>query len=133
MNLAWAKEWMNSFTGGLDKLMDMYADDVQFEDITFAHKEKGKENLRKFFGGMADPSAGEHVFTVTAYSGSPDGGAVEWDWRAKHAGKFLGVDAKGKETTVKGVSVLTFKNGKVASQHDYWDAGTALRQLGAIK
>ena len=130
MNLAWAKEWLGSFSAaGMEKAMGMYADDVQFEDVTFAHKVNGKAELRKFFAGFVDPAAGEHNFTVTGYSGNADGGAVEWTWQAKHAGDFLGVPAKGKETTVKGVSVLTFKNGKIASQHDYWDANTAVQQL----
>lgn len=134
MNLAWAKEWMGSFSReGLDKVMGMYADDVQFEDVTFAHKVSSRAELKKFFGGFLQPGAGQHVFTATAFIGDRDGGAVEWTWRAKHEGDFLGAPAAGKETNVKGVSVLNFKNGKISSQHDYWDAGTVLRQLGALK
>lgn len=130
MNLAWAKEWLGSFTAaGMEKALSMYAEDVQFEDATFAHRCNGITELRKFFGGFTAPGAGEHVFTVTSYAGNESGGAVEWTWRAKHAGDFLGVPATGKETTVKGVSVLTFKNGKIASQHDYWDANSVIQQL----
>ncbi len=44
----------------------------------------------------------------------------------------MGVDAKGKETTVQGVSILTFKNGKIASQRDFWDANAMYRQLGTL-
>ena len=130
MNLAWAKEWMGSFNAaGMEKALGMYADNVQFEDIPFAHKCNGIAELRKFFGGFTAPGAGENVFTATAYAGNADGGAVEWTWQAKHASDFLGVPAAGKETTAKGVSVLTFKNGKIASQHDYWDANSVLQQL----
>ncbi|MEW6299096.1 MAG: nuclear transport factor 2 family protein [Thermodesulfobacteriota bacterium] len=130
MNLAWAKEWMGNFTAtGMEKALGMYADDVQFEDVTFAHKCNGIAELRKFFGGFTAPGAGEHVFTVDSYAGNENGGAVEWTWRAKHASDFLGVPAKGKETTARGVSVLTFKNGKIASQHDYWDANSVIQQL----
>ena len=130
MNLAWAKEWMGSFNAaGLEKALGMYTDDAQFEDVTFAQKTNGKAELRKGFVAFLDPAAGENVFTVTAYSGNPDGGAVEWTWQAKHAGDFLGVPAKGKQTTVKGVSILAFKSGKISSQHDYWDANTVLQQL----
>jgi len=130
MNLTWAKEWMGSFTAaGLEKALGMYADDVQFEDITFAHKANGIGELRTFFSTFVAPGAGEHVFTATAYAGNADGGAVEWTWQPKHAGDFLGMPAKGKQTSVKGVSILTFKNGKIASQHDYWDANTAVQQL----
>jgi steroid delta-isomerase-like uncharacterized protein len=130
MNLAWAKEWMNSFTAsGMEKALGMYADDVQFEDVTFTHKANGIAELRKFFAGFNDPKAGENVFTATSYAGNADGGAVEWTWQAKHASDFLGVPAAGKQTTVKGVSVLTFKSGKIASQRDYWDANTVVQQL----
>jgi len=130
MNLAWAKEWVGCFnTGGLEKLFAMYTDDVQFEDITFAHKCSGLSELKQFFGAMASPGAGENHFTATAFVGDSNGGTIEWTWQAKHAGDFLGVPAKGKETNVRGVSVMTFRNGKIASQHDYWDANTAIQQL----
>ena len=131
MNLAWAKEWFSIFSdaSGIEKMGKYYNEDVQFEDITFAHKENGLANLRKFFAGLASPNAGENTFTVTAYSGGSEGGAVEWTWQAKHASNFLGVPAAGKQTTVKGVSILTLRGGKIASQHDYWDANTVLQQL----
>jgi steroid delta-isomerase-like uncharacterized protein len=130
MNLAWAKDWLGCFNaGGLEKLFSLYAEDVQFEDITFSHKCNGLSELKKFFGSMADPNSGENVFTANAYVGDANGGTIEWTWQAKHAGDFLGIPAKGKQTTVRGVSVLTFRSGKVASQHDYWDANTAIQQL----
>src|SRR5215470_3217780 len=101
--------------------MVTYIDDAQFEDIIIAHKESGKAEIKK-------------SFAAAGYSGNADGGAVEWTWQAKHAaGKILGVPAKGKETNTRGVSVLTFKNGKIAPQRDYWDAAAVLRQLEAIK
>jgi steroid delta-isomerase-like uncharacterized protein len=133
MDLAWAKQWFSAFSGNVDKLMEFYADDVQFEDVIFAHTETSKAGLKTFFSSLGGPDAGEHVFAVDAYAGDGNGGAVEWSWQAKHASNFLGVPAKGKETDVKGVSILTFKNGKIASQHDYWNANAALRQLGAVK
>ncbi len=133
MNLAWATEWFGSFRSNFDKAMDMYADDVQFEDVILAHKVSGKAALGKFFSAFNDPAFGEHVITVVEYAGNADGGAMEWTWQAKHTGDFLGVPAKGKETNVRGVSILTFKNGKIISHRDYWNAAAALRQLGAIK
>jgi steroid delta-isomerase-like uncharacterized protein len=130
MNIAWAKEWLGSFNAaGLEKLFGMYAEDVQFEDITFSHKCSGLAEVKKFFAGMASPGAGENVFTANAYVGDTNGGVVEWTWQAKHAGEFLGIPAQGKQTNVRGVSVLTFRGGKITSQHDYWDANTAIQQL----
>lgn len=132
MNLKWAKRWL-AFEGGIDKVMEMYADDVEFEDIIFGEKISSKAKLREFLGAFTDPKAEIHKFAALSYTGGPEGGAVEWTWNAKHAGDFMGVPAAGKETNTRGVSILTFKGGKIASQHDYWDVAAVFRQLGAIK
>jgi steroid delta-isomerase-like uncharacterized protein len=133
MNAAWAREWAASFTN-VEKLIDMYADDAEFEDVIIAHKEKGKVAIKKFFAAAGNPLYAENTFAAVDYSGNGEGGVVEWTWGARHvAGRILGVPAKGKETTTRGASVLTFKNGKIATQRDYWDAAAVLRQLGAIK
>lgn len=133
MNAAWAKEWAANFSN-VDKMMDMYADDAQFEDVILAHQEKGKAEIKKFFAAAGNPAYAENTFTAVGYSGSAEAGVVEWIWEAKHAaGRILGVPSKGKQTSSRGASVLTFRNGKIATQHDYWDAAAVLRQLGAIK
>ena len=133
MNLEWAKNWMNGLNSkqALERTLAMYADEVEFEDVTFGHKAKAKDELRIFFGAFFEPGAGENFFEVTAFSGDSRGGAAEWTWRAKHQGDFMGSPAAGKQTEVTGVSVLTFEAGKIKSQHDYWDSGSVLRQLGA--
>ena len=133
MNAAWAREWAANFTN-VEKLMDMYADDAEFEDVIIAHKERGKAAIMKFFAAAGNPLYAENTFAAVDYSGNGEGGVVEWTWGARHvAGRILGVPAKGKETSTRGASVFTFKNGKIATQRDYWDAAAVLRQLGAIK
>jgi carboxymethylenebutenolidase len=133
MNIAWAKEWAANFDN-VEKLMELYADDAKFEDVIIAHKEEGKPAITKFFTAAGNPAYAQNTITAVAYSGNADGGVVEWIWEAKHvAGRILGIPSKGKQTSSRGASVLTFKNGKIATQHDYWDAAAVLRQLGALK
>ena len=135
MNLEWAKEGVGNWSpAGVDKVVAAYADDAVFHDMPTGHALKGKDNISKMWMGMKDNlDAGEHTFVVTGYTGGPEGGTIEWTWKIKHAADFLGVPAKGKETLVSGASLLIFKNGKIAEQHEYWDMATVLRQLGAIK
>lgn len=135
MNLEWAKKWMGSYNrNGLEHLIELYADDVSFEDVTLGDRAAGKTEVKQALSGfLASPSSGENVFSVTSYTGNSEGGAAEWSWEAKHAGEFMGVQAAGKKTRVNGVSVLTFRDRKIASQRDYWDSAALLRQLGAIK
>jgi len=133
MNVAWAKEWAANFTN-VEKLMEMYADDARFEDVIIAHREEGKQAIKKFFTAAGNPAFAQNTIEAVDYSGNTDGGVVEWTWEAKHAaGRILGIPAKGKQTNTRGASVLTFVNGKIATQRDYWDAAAVLRQLGAIK
>ena len=132
MNVAWAKGWLRSFSGtDTEELLAMYADGARFEDVTLGHTVRGKLKLRPFFAAFVDPSARRNTFTVREYCGSPSAGAVEWKWRAQHVADFMGIPAAGKETTVRGVSVVTFRRGKVVTQHDYWDARGLIHQLTA--
>lgn len=133
MNLEWAKNWLeSSFIRGLDEVMLHYADDVTFEDSVFGEKRQGKAALREFFAAFFDPRSGHQAFTVLSYRGDATGGVVEWLWEGEHAGDLLGVPAAGKKTTTLGVSVFTFADGLVTSQHDLWNARAVLQQLGAI-
>ena len=79
MNQAWVKELSSNFSSArLDQLMDMYADDIHFEEVIFAHKANGKAALRDLYDALFNrPDAGEHVFPVTGYTGNTDGGASE--------------------------------------------------------
>ena len=132
MNAAWAKRWLRSFSGAdVDDLVAKYADGARFEDVTLGHVVTGKRQLKRFFAAFIDPSARRNTFTLLKYSGGASAGAVEWQWRAHHLGDFMGVSAARKATTVRGVSVITFRAGKVATQHDYWDARAIIHQLTA--
>jgi steroid delta-isomerase-like uncharacterized protein len=135
MNLEWAKKWMGSYNSkGLDFVVEQYAVDVKFEDMTLGDRANGKEELKAALTSfLSGAGAGEYAFNVTSYTGNSEEGAAEWTWHAKHSADFLGAEAAGKETTVNGVSILTFRGGKISSQRDYWDSAALLRQLGAIK
>jgi steroid delta-isomerase-like uncharacterized protein len=58
---------------------------------------------------------------------------IEWEWRGRHVGEFLGVPAAGKETAVRGMTFHTYENGKIVREATFWDAVTALQQLGVLK
>ena len=41
--------------------------------------------------------------------------------------------AKGKTTEFEGVSVLRFRDGKIAAERDFWNVADLLRQIGAAQ
>jgi len=134
MNDAWANDWLRRFSGSEPSaLMDLYDEDVRFEDITLSQAVRGRPALREFFGGFMNPANRRHAFTLLRYSGDADGGAIEWTWTAWHSAPFFNLPAEGKETRIRGVSVVKFKAGKILEQRDYWDARTLMQQLGVAR
>ena len=134
MNDAWATDWLRRFSGSEpDGLMELYAEDARFEDITLSQAVRGRPALREFFGDFMNPANRRNAFTLVGYSGDADGGAIEWTWTATHSAPFFDLPAKGKETRIRGVSVVRFKAGKILEQRDYWDARTVMQQLGATR
>lgn len=66
---------------------------------------------------------------------SVDGNRVctEWRFSGTHDGEFLGVPASGRRIVNTGANVQEFdEDGKIASEHAYWDAALFMRQAGAL-
>ena len=127
-------DWLRRFSGSApDALIELYAEDARFEDITLSQAVRGRPALREFFGDLVKPANRRNAFTLICYSGDADGGAIEWTWTATHSVPFLDLPAKGKETRIRGVSVVRFKAGKILEQRDYWDARTVTQQLDAAR
>ena len=55
---------------------------------------------------------------------------VRWTARGTHRGTFLGRAATGKRTQAEGITVFTFRNGKIAEDWTQWDALGLLQELG---
>jgi carboxymethylenebutenolidase len=51
---------------------------------------------------------------------------VRMDWFAP------GIDATGRRLVVPHVGIISFENGKISSEHIYWDQATVLMQMGLL-
>jgi ketosteroid isomerase-like protein len=65
------------------------------------------------------------VVRSTFYKG---GGVVEWVWSGTEKGLFK----TGKSFSVRGVSIIEVRGGKVSSYKEYYDFATVMRQLGLL-
>lgn len=136
MNKQWAQYWIGLFADGTDELMTLYAPEFEFEDVNFDLRiNNDLPALRSFFEGfiIEDPAASYNKFDVFDYVGDDRLGSFQWTWETKHAGDFLGVDAKGKVTKTRGVTVMGWnEDGKIVLERSIWDAIPVLQQLEAI-
>lgn len=58
--------------------------------------------------------------------------AVRWTGTGTHKGDFMGIPATGKHVSVTGITVDTFKDGKVVESWTNYDALGLLHQLGVV-
>jgi predicted ester cyclase len=58
--------------------------------------------------------------------------ATRWTARGTHLGELFGIAPTGKETTVTGISIDRWANGKIAESWVNWNTLGLLQQLGAV-
>lgn len=136
MNKDWAQNWIGLFADRTDELMTLYSPEFHFEDINFGVRiDNDLATLRSFFEGFVieDAAQSYNRFDVFDYVGDDRLGSFQWTWETKHSGDFLGVDASGKTTKTRGVTVMGWNaDGKIILERSIWDAIPVYRQLGAV-
>ncbi|MGQ0836583.1 MAG: SgcJ/EcaC family oxidoreductase [Gammaproteobacteria bacterium] len=127
----WAAAW-NS--GDADTLLELFTDDVVYEDVTFGAVNNGKEALKRFADAAFDAFPGMS-FEIKSRAISPDGktGAFEWVWRGKQIKDFPGLAATNTPFEIRGMSAIEFKGTKIGRCSDYWDLATYMKQVGLAK
>jgi len=57
---------------------------------------------------------------------------LRWTARGTHKGPFLGAAATSKPMKTQGITVYTFRNGKIVEEWTQWDAYNMIRDLGIV-
>lgn len=96
----------------LDRLGEHYADDVHFLDPI--NDGRGLEDLHAIFADLFKQLKNVTI-EITESAGDQTRGFLRWT---------MNYTFRGKARTLEGISHFTFApDGRVASQHDFWDAG----------
>lgn len=117
-----------AWAGDEQLLIDQYVEDCTFEDKAFGIVHKGHAGLREVFaftfGMMPDfrVEYGEPALTES-------NGAVQWTFTGSFQGEYDGVKHSGTPVRIEGVSFMTFRDGKIVSNTDYWNVRTIEEQL----
>ena len=105
---SWIEEYFAAWSAAdPDKVAEWLTDDVEMEDVTAGHVSTGKDAARKFVEVSARVVP-DMRYEVVASRSYEDGYWVEWI-----------MHARGQQ--VRGASVGTLRDGKIASNHDYWN------------
>ncbi len=58
---------------------------------------------------------------------------MNWLWKAKHNGDFLGLPAKGKITHARGMTFHCYQNRKIVREFTFWNFRHVAIQLGVLE
>jgi steroid delta-isomerase-like uncharacterized protein len=124
----WGRYWSSH---DMPRLLELFTDDVVYEDVTMGVTNRGKTELRTFgegfFVGFPDVT-----FEVTSRFATETQGGLEWVMRGSHQGDLPGMPATGKHVEVRGASIVGFADGRISRCSDYWDMAAFLKQLGLM-
>ncbi|PTB70525.1 hypothetical protein BBK36DRAFT_1108722 [Trichoderma citrinoviride] len=105
----------------LDNILALYADDAKLTAHLFGLVNVDKTQIRAFYADLFDSNDGVE-FVTRCISGTPD--LVVWELdvrcrRARRASAALGI-ARGEAVVLRGVSLLSWREGLIAEQKDYF-------------
>jgi steroid delta-isomerase-like uncharacterized protein len=121
---SWCAAW-NSHDP--EKVISIFTPDVLFEDVTFGATSHGSPELRKFAASIFD-AVPDAKFELVDASADRKCGRIEWVF----SGTDHGLYKTGKSFSVRGVSVIDLRQGRISRELDYYDAATIMRQVGLL-
>lgn len=107
-----------------DKVANVFTEDAVYEDVTASHISRGRAEVRQWAAGGFGvfEKFKMEVASISVHNGR---GVAEWVWTA--------TDKKlSKNFSVRGVSIVEVRGGKISRCKDYYDFATAMRQMGLL-
>lgn len=131
-NKAAARRFLECFSSGdLDGLDEIMAEDYVDHDPYNPHGQEGLEGVKKLIS-MYREGFPDLTFEIEDVLAEGDKVVVRWTGTGTHQGEVMGVPGSGKTSTVSGISIDRFENGKAVEGWTCWDTLGMLQQIGAI-
>lgn len=123
-----AEQWIAAWNSHRpEQMLALFTDDVLYEDVAFGAVNHGKAEVRKFateeFEGVPDLEL--KLLRAHIQGGH---GTIEWTF----SGTDKDVFKTGKKFSVRGVTVIDLRDGKISRNLDFYDAATIMRQVGVL-
>jgi steroid delta-isomerase-like uncharacterized protein len=128
MGAAIAEKWIAGWNShDPDKMLPLFTEDVFYEDVAFGEASHGKAEVRKFILSEIEgvPDLELKLLRADIHKGH---GTIEWMFNGTDKDVFK----TGKKFSVRGVSVIDLRDGKISRNFDFYDAATIMRQVGAL-
>lgn len=125
----WGRAWA---AHDIDRLVSLFTDDAVYEDIALSAVSRGKAELRAFAEQTFAVIPDFRLDVVSRFACGGHG-AIEWTMSGTQAFDIPGFPATGKSfSSLRAVTIVEFRDGKISRNSDYWDGAGAMRQTGAL-
>ena len=135
----WEKHTSSEFDAkDVESTLETMTDEPYINNIPVMTGGVGREGVRHFYGTYFIPTlpADNEIILVSRTVGN-DRLVDELVHKFTHSVEMPwilpGVPPTGKHVELAVVAIVGFKDGKIASEHIYWDQASLLVQLGLIK
>lgn len=115
--------------GDVEAVGTVFHRDAVFRDMAFGVERRGLEEIRGLFAQTWDglPDLRSELHRTVAEG---EWVALEWTLTGTHDGDSPDLPATGRSVSLRGVSVLRIRDGKITRQRDYYDRAAFLEQVG---
>ena len=123
-----AEKWIAAWNShSPDKMTTLFTDDILYEDVAFGEVSNGVAEVRKFATSEfeAIPDLELKLLRANVHDGH---GTIEWTFNGTDKGVFN----TGKKFSVRGVSVIDVRDGKISRNLDFYDSAAIMRQVGVL-
>jgi steroid delta-isomerase-like uncharacterized protein len=117
----------------INRILESVTEDFVFDErpMTMTEPLQGKQKFQEYLTNLfaAFPDLAKTETNVVV---GENQAWAEWVISGTHQGEFLSIPPTGRQIIVRGASAFQVREGKVAHERLYWDAGHLLRQLGKL-
>jgi steroid delta-isomerase-like uncharacterized protein len=130
------REGVEAFNAGdWDRFRDTMAPDAVYQEPATQRRAQGLDEILAINQGWKEAFPDAHG-TITSATGSGDEGTIEVTWQGTHTGTLASpmgdIPPTQRQVTVEAVQVIQAADGRVVSEHHYFDALRMMQQLGLL-
>jgi steroid delta-isomerase-like uncharacterized protein len=132
-----AEKMMNDYVAAwnshdANKILSFCTDDVVFEEVPMGQVFRSKKEAKDFISNSFT-SFPDFKLEITSGFSTGDRGAGEWVMSATFAKSNIPeMPATGKKFSVRGASIMEFRQGKISREAMYWNLASFLQQVGLM-
>jgi steroid delta-isomerase-like uncharacterized protein len=120
--------WAAVEAGDANAAAALFAENAVYRDKTFDFEISGIPAIRKMLeGAISMLSPVSRKIVTAAYDGRY--AAIEWEAQGVHVMPVMGIPATNKEMTIRAVSLIEVRGGRIQSVTDYTDRAGLESQL----